>query len=474
MASRATPSFLSMWHAQCTQMPEAAALVFRDGQLNSKEVLAMTAAAALFLQKQGIAPGSVLVIDSADLAIVVPTLFAAAILGAEIATVRPDGEPAVAPSHVISTTGHTVEGARGIAMTAEALSPANYPVTDRIAILSQGVEQPAARPWIAMAGDLGPDTVRLSQLDLLVRAEKLEEDWPVAPDRVALVFPSLTVPSAILRVLSVLGAGGALVETGTWDFWHKAEVDIVCADVVMTPVLLALGRSDAALPVLDLLGPSVTEGAVAELTERFGVVLGRVEMAEVGALWQTDMPDGTGIAPPIGRSAQAKLRMSIRPAPSVKSDVFGYLTIHVDGDGDGDGMTWESDMIVHGALSHDGLQPLIQLSARTLTRGEETRDFSWLDACLLATDGIVEAVAFPSPKTGSDELLAFAVFAEGRDRYQIVNQVNFLIADILGDAWKIDKIRPIDAVPRGVDGKPDRIACAGLILAASARDPLQT
>ena len=453
----------------CAERADEQAIIFRDGAYTFEQLRALIAACALHFEEHGLGAGSVLQIESADPGLCIPATIATRVLGAEVLVSEPGydlDKPSAATHSLTEARTPRGDGVRLIPMTAEGLSPASYTLAARDEMLSRMSAAKADAPWFRRlptqgeAADGPPITV--TDAELLSRTTPLASALLGQGGRLAVVHSSIMSYSALLRLLSALAGGCAVVEPGSWDFWHQARVSAVSVDLPNVPNLLRASDLTRRLPLVELSGDAASNGAISELSERFDHLHCQFETAATGAIWHASLPSGTPISAPFGQSVDPSTSLTVKPLDSRSSSAPGVLT---KATGDGDALA-NLSLLAVAAAGTGGIRLLGRMWGETLERDGQSIDPSRIDGVLKSVDGIIDAIAFRTPKAGVDEIIAFTIFAEDADRDAIVDRASALCMDHLGVAFVPSKFRPIRAIPRQPNGMPDRSACAALILSA--------
>ena len=453
--------------ARTNASPNAPAIIFSDQTFSYSQLRDLASAFAINFQKAGVDPTSTLRIKSNDLAVVLPAAIATAILGARLVVGTPDQLPNVSITHTI----------------------VNSPfLSDTAVILVDGSYSPALFST-EMKADVWPSAGRINQNDIwmitALTGRSYKTDPNVGLSQSALVersnaienvqsgetkFASLWAADSywfLSDALSVLMKGGAIVEQGPWSFWVESGVDIVSG-----PAFTIGHEETQQLPVFKASAGWMSKANIIGLLGSFEKVQITVVCPEIGNIFSTEYYLGadnelvesslgyghkieivtaSGNPGPLGTANLMRVQsLGGIPLESACSDGWLYpgliAVAHEDG-----------EITVLGVASDD----VISIDGNQILA-------ALLDSTLESCDGILEAVAFASPKPGSKEVIAFIVFEEGINRYQATAHATKACQNSFGLAFAPAKFRPISQIPRKPDGLVDREACAKLILNASA------
>ena len=101
-------------------------------------------------------------------------------------------------------------------------------------------------------------------------------------------------------------------------------------------------------------------------------------------------------------------------------------------------------------------------------------DLNAIDSEIAGIVGIRDVVVFKYPKPSAiEELYAFVVFEEGFNQSQLKAIVRSRYIEKFGDKCALRAIQGIIAVPRLHDKRPDRKACAALILGQAKKNSVE-
>ena len=464
---------------------DQAAVVLSDADLTYEMLLSLARSFAIKLAQEGVGAGSTLQLETRDLPVVLASLLATAALGARLA-----------------------EGA----VTRNLSGP--YPVTHRIytaapdepdveskAIIIDDTWSPALvldghsggpfaqadldldAPWLLLAtsGTTGiPKIVGLTQRQVLRRSLAVSDEFLAGKTRFATLFPYDCRPF-FARALAALLNGATLVDRGDWDFWIQKGVNRISGSLKQVKSLELDGISGVKLPVVEVSGAKITAKDATAILQHFEAIddtYGATEtsksfsniltLAQDNTLRQKGAPrdsvveivDQDGIQLPALQTGAVRVRNSYC-ATEYLFNVSGDLSVLKDG------YFYPGDI---GRFTKDGaLEILARASGNVLNFDGVKLNAAVIDALLTSVDGIIGAAALQSPKADSNEVVAFAEFAEGTNRLQTAELARKACADALGPKITPVRIWPINTIPRNKDGSPDREECANLLRAAIAK-----
>lgn len=438
--------------AQAIATPDSPALVLRDVSFSYSQVQALVTAYALRFQAEGLGPSRSVRIKTDDPAVALPALMAAALLGlrvdaglgsdtAQVSIVTQAPEPAI--QHVLVD---------------QSFSPARLKASDSRAVWTQQATDPED-PWLHCPGStLAQPIITLGQGTVVDRAlSSLPVSGHERP-RTAVLFP-VTSYHGLTRRLATLYSGGCVIEATSWGFLADSGATDVIVPSAAVRALVA-GAADAQLATgCEVVGLRLAQSDLEALLRRFSTVSVMLDLAETGSVLSTTTTksDWT-VETRRTLLAQAEI-VDLAGAPAH----LGRLRLKLD--------DATSSWFLPGIAARrtddapEVLGPANGLD--TLTVAGHTLDAELLDAVITATEGVTQAVAFASPKPGHDEILTFAVFEDGVNRHHVAKRVEDACRDAFGAFAIPARIRPIDAIPRLADGRPDRAICAAMILRAA-------
>lgn len=438
--------------AQAMTRPDQAALAFPDITFSYSQLRSLVESFALRFRAAGLTPGAPLHIRSEDSAVALPATLAAALLGHPV-TSQPIPEAVVVTDTPMPTGAHILVDA--------SFSPALFAETDRKAIWDLAVRKDDT-PWFhcpkSDIGDQQP-SVALSQATMVERAMAIKTTLSQGLAKVAVLCPPTSYHGLSRRLATLLG-GGVLLEMGPWSFLRENAVTDVILPAAATPALLAYSDGDETEARCEILGPRLANSETTALLRVFREVSVVLDLAQTGAaIATTTSRSGHGA----GTRQDIFIKTDILDLAGLPAKL-GRLRLWLD---QGSGH-WLAPGLCARQTDHgiDLLGPA-QGDETILVAGTHL-DAALLDAVISATDGIEAAVAFASPKAGHDEVLVFAIFEDSVNRYQVVRRVEIACRDAFGASAVPSRIRPIEAIPLLSDGRPDRKACAEMILRAAA------
>ncbi len=438
--------------AQATATPDSPALVFPDVTFSYSQVQALVAAYALRFRAEGLGPSRSVHIQTDDPAVALPALLAAALLG-----VRVHGKQSSDPAQVSIVT-QAPDPAIPHVLVDQSFSPARFDAVERQAVWTQAATDPKG-PWLHWPGSAGAQPIITVGQETVV--DRALCSVPVSGDerpRTAVLFP-VTSYHGLTRRLATLFSGGCVIEATSWGFLaDNGATDVILPSAAVRA--LAGGAADAPLATgCEVVGLRLSQSDLEALLRRFNSVSVVLDLPETGpVLSTTTTKSDWTVETRRTLLAQADI-VDLAGSPAH----LGRLRLKLDDATSG----WFLPGIA--ARQADDAPELLGLAIGqdTITVAGQTLDAELLDAVISATEGIAQAVAFASPKPGHDEILTFAVFEDGVNRHHVVKRVEDACRDSFGAFAVPARIRPIDAIPRLADGRPDRAICAAMILRAA-------
>lgn len=465
------------------QAPERPAILFPERSFSYAELMMLTEAFALRLKGMAVGPGSIVHLDSKDVAILVPTLLATALLGAQflqnVGSVDQVGLP---------TVTHALRGLDATAQTkSDTVIDAGWsPASVRADGLTWNSDDDAVvpdDPWLIVytSGTTGlPKFVALSHRMVALRSTAVADEFLPGETRFAALFPPDSRPY-LARLLAVLWNGATLVVGRDPAFWQHAGVNRVSGSLGQARSMFADRILSPRLPVIEVSGASLSDGDAASLLLSFELVddtYGATETNKSFSHFKTLGPAGEILSRPHPRDSEIEiLRPDSTPAAPfedgelrVRNDYLatGYLNApEATARAFRDGWFYPGDRAAWGEGEALIIRPR---DSAFVNAGGAKIGLTAIDQILASVDGIRAAAAFPSPKPDADgSLIAFAVFEDGINRAQVMARALKLCQEVLGPKLAPKVIRPIGQIPSLPDGSPDRETCRTLILEAAAR-----
>lgn len=436
-------------------LPDATAMAFSDVHFTYAQFKDLVATFSLKLQQAGLAKYDRLLIESGDPAVDLPACLAAAHLGIPITNDRND------KSAIRIVTQRPDDLVRGLIVDGS-FSPANFSRKDKEAIWQMGQASPDEH-WFFSPQNRYARSARgaaLTQREVLSAAEACRDRFRDTEPVAAVLYPPSTYEGLTRRMATILGCG-MMLETLNWGFFEENDLE----------VLFAPGSA-----IGWLTGAEASRGLDRARCEVLGLRLGADELESLASVFDevTCVFEKPGDGPilwtdfdPVGHSWQQSSSRSLCVTDGKGQEArLGYLTHSPE---PGRNIVDKDRMGIIAERLSDGRIDLLAVasSAETVMLEDAAVPLTLVDAVLSSVDGIRGAIAFENPKPSVPGLLAFAIFAEGTNREQVVQRAARRLTDHFGAGAVPQKIRPIDNLPLTPDGDPDRALCQSLILRAA-------
>lgn len=460
---------------RAAQNPSADALIFTDMTMSYGQLKRLAIAFSIHMANAGVNSNSTLMLQSADLPVVLATLFAASRLGARVLQYNDD---IPLPEGIYVTHNfHTVDPAQPSPKGSIEIN-AGWSPTHTQGEVSEDKLDDGDVPWLFVftSGTTGnPKFVGLSQAMVCARSKAVADEFVAGKTRFASLIPCDTRPF-IARAMGALLNGAVIVGGHDVDFWIRAGVTMVSGSAgQMVPFFKNLNVS-ARFAIAEVLGSKPLASDVRILLNSFKIVqdvVGASEANKVFANVSTLTPDGRVVSKGVKRDTEISMvDADGNPVPPGQEGILrlknGYLAKAYIGDPEASALAFRDGWFYPGDVASWGDEGTLRIQNRNDNvvniRGLKVNAFA-IDQIFKSVDGIRDAVCFRNPKPNAvDELFAFVVFGEGANRLQATESARFLCREKLGESMVPRIIRAVGGIPRKPDGAPDRKACADIIL----------
>lgn len=464
-------------------LPDLPAIIFADQSLSYSQLLALTEAFALRLRAMNVGPGATVHLDSRDVALIAPTLLATALLGAcflqNVGGIDQPGVPTV--THALAGPDASARPYPVVTIGPD-WSPARTRSEGLMWDPGWDAQDPGAPLLIVYtSGTTGmPKFLTLSQGMVAGRSAAVADEFRAGETRLAALFPPDSRPY-LARLMAVLWSRATLIAAPTPELWNAFGVTRVSGSLGQARRLFANHVLSPRLSVIEVSGARLEAADAALLLRSFDCVddtYGATETNKTFSHFNTLSTDGQIVSTPAPRDSTIQILRDdgSLAAPGEEGEVriqnpymaTGYLNApDASARAFRDGWFHPGDRGLFGA---DGTLTIRPRAGAFVNSGGAKVGLQAIDGVLASVDGIVAAVAFPSPKAGAEGvMLAFAVFDDDVNRPQVVARARAVCTEVLGADLTPAVIRPIDHLPRLADGTPDRDACAKMIMEAAAR-----
>ena len=272
----------------------------------------------------------------------------------------------------------------------------------------------------------------------------------------------------IVRGLACLANGGTIVASQDPLFRQAAGVNAVTGSAHTLLNLLAAGNGvAAALKLADITDDMYVADEIGTLLKIVATVRQVYAVPSIGpAFVNLFYAVGEGVLSH-GSVLIDEIEIVDENAVPVEAGKSGAIRIKLNSKSD----DW-IETNDFASWSKDGTLLVKATSIHVANIDGHTIDLTTIDSEISGIVGIRDAVVFKNPKAGAiDELFAFVVFDDGFNHSQIKAIIRSRCSDKFGDKCAPRVIQGIAAVPRLNTRRPDRKACAVLILELAKKDP---
>lgn len=481
MPDHSSSNIAYAFYARSVAQPDEPALVFKDATYSYAMLRDLISSFTLKLREEGIGENASIQIRSTDLAICLAATLAASRIGARVIerAITTDFQTGFQISHVLSES--TDEGPWKNIVVDACFSPDKFGRKAKDEVWKGSYPDPC-NPWLILttSGTTGtPKALALSQDLVMRRSSAVQDDLGADGSRIVLLYPSGSRPF-FARALAVLNYGGALVANSDWEFWHQSRVSLVSGSLSQARKLTNQVKSTDRLPRIEVIGEKVELQEIDDLLLLFECVddtFGASEVSKSHSNVYTSGPNGrvcqprqwadaveivdvNGATCPPGTEGRLRIRSS--------NVVIAYLADRANLPTTIDGWFYSGDVARWKANGE--LDVLYRENEDVLTVGGSKINARIIDSQIVSLDGILSAAVFISPKLGSNDLIAFAVFEDGVNRMQLAEHARIMCKEKLGAQFVPVRIWPLDNIPRKLSGAVDREACSLIIQDAIGAD----
>ena len=431
---------------------------------------------ASHLAEDGVGPGSIVVLNSNAVVVVLSTLLATGILGSGfvIANKALAQAKVVQPTHFYRTadlSGHPDVPFRIFDLDWLRLDKRSFKPHP------PAVNDPDA-PWMYMhtSGTTGaPKFIALSQRTILERSQAASIDFPYRETSFATTFPCTSRPF-FARALAALFQACAIVVGEDTDNWLENGVNFVAGSPAQMSKLFDGRTLPRKIARLEVSGARLPAGAAASYLRSFARVIdvyGASETSKSFANELTLSPQGTVIAHGLlldseveivnsaGRPCQEGEVGSVRVRNGYMAQ--GYLFAPRESErAMKDGWFYPGDL---AQWSETGALMILGREDDVINLGGFKLHGSLIDGLIGNIDGVKEAIAFKNPIPGAtDALIAFVVYEDISNRYMVNVKIVAQVMKSFGFGISERNLKMIAELPRDEFGSPDRQKCAEMTL----------
>lgn len=452
------------------------ALLGNDVALSHGQVWRAVNGLARHFAEDGVGQGSLVVLNSRNMVVVLTALMATALLGAGFVVAGPILAKAkvAKPTHFYRTPEMAGHAAVDFRLLPPEWLRAEGPGTEDLAPAAVDPEA----PWMYLhtSGTTGePKFIVLSQRVVRDRCRAAEVDFPRAATTFASFFGCTSRPF-FARALAALLQACAVVEGIDPALWLHHGVNFVAA----SPGQMFAKLSSAPLPRkiarLEVSGARLPMGSAATFLQSFDRVLdvygasetsksfaNEVYLTADGTIGLRGLPqdstveivDGNGAPCAIGQSGQVRVRNGYM--------VNGYLNAP-----EASARAFRDDWFYPGDTAHWGQNGELVVLGReddVINFGGYKIQAGLVDALISTVPGVQQAVAFRNPLPATkDAMIAFVVYEDPHFQANVNVEILSRIEKAIGFGLSERSLKSVKSFPLDEDGLPDRKACAEMVL----------
>lgn len=465
------------------QVPKKIAIMDEGNHLTFEQLAGLVVNFAMHFQSHSVARGSTVGIRSDDPTVIVASALSASLLGCRWAHAGKAllAGGAVEVSHFFETEMEKEPPIKNAVRidASWAQPPAGFEALKTPVFPGARSEDDA---WLIFPSSGTTGTPKYMVLSHRIVADRITAnaaEFSGASSNCVFLFPQHTPPS-LMRSIAALLSGWGLVHSGSPKFWSEAGVSHVFASPVQIRQVMSGVKLPRKLGKALIGGDGMSDALARDLLEHFGVVVntygsteanliienaktigfnGKVETRTIWHDSKLEIVDGDD--QPLAGGTEGIVR--VRNGYLVK----GYLdSRQAEAAAFRDGWFYPGD---RGILTDDGQFTVVGRVNDQLNVGGTKVNAVLLDFMLQTVPGVEDAICFMMPEPdGQSTLIAFLKISTKAVQPDVVTEARVRISANAGIDAVPSRFLFTDVIPRNENGKPDRVACVRLALAARA------
>jgi acyl-CoA synthetase (AMP-forming)/AMP-acid ligase II len=471
-AVSADPERIAVWS-------ESSALTYGDlGNISISMALNLTA--------RGVRQGQIVAIRSDDIAVIIGSLVATALLGCRwiYGTKAALGSDRLTIDLLLHTAAADAGLSRAAALIDEtwAMPPPGHDTAKPPRF--PGYRDPDDI-WMlsTTSGTTGtPKLVGLSQRIMADRLAASKEQFPAPGMGFVGLFPLSGFPLQV-RLLACLVSHARIIWSFDPEFWVKSDADLVFGSPAQAAKHLEALTLPRKLPVIQLGGGQVSDAMAQNLLKSFEVLQNAYGSTESNLLLsnqKTLAADGTMINRTVvlpGVEVQT-VDEDDQPVPPGSEGIVrvrnGYLAPGYYDNAEAEAAVFRGGWFYPGDLAVWTREGEFKVTGRRndqFNLGGVKLNAQLIDFTLININGVRDAISFMMPREGeADRLTAFLSIDPAADRTEVLADAKVQLMRLGGVEAVPKRFLYADTLPRNANGKPDRRGCVALVEASRARE----
>lgn len=477
MDSEKLPSLAISYSRIAAENPGFPAIIRENGVITHGELWQAVRSFAFRLRSEGVAAGSLIALNSADMLVALATLFASSLLASRFVVAG----KVLAKSKVLQPThffrSPEVTGSKRVKF--RLIDDSWMPTAHTRALPDDFLDcsiPDADWLYLHTSGTTGrAKYIALSERVVKDRTAAVAADFPFQQTTLATTF-SVTSRPFFARAIATLMNAGAIVNSPDLNFWTKAGVNLVCGSPLQIIKFMGGGSFSPRIARIEASGAKLPEDATLVLLNNFNLVVDVYGAAETSKTFEnTVMRDPEGRIIKKGRRLDSEVEIVSVQGHSCKAGEVGSVRVRnpymVPGylnAPDATAKSFREGWFYPGDIATWGENGELMIIGReddVINIGGYKLNAGMLDMLFSAIPGIHEAISFHNPKPNAvEKILVFVVFEKDAARANVVDAVCELARTKLGLSLMPGSIRGVDSIPRTEDGDPDRATCRKMVL----------
>lgn len=459
--------------------PDHVALAFEGQDITYANLQRVVEAFAVRLQEHGVDQESMLVLDVPDILAAVSLPFSVALLGASFTFANKylAKTNVVVPTHFFATNeGKDIQKIRRVVIDGS-WSP-HIVLKNRDSINNYEGYKSENDPWMITntSGSTGlPKFLEISYQMIFDRSIATPTEFVFRKTRFVSLFSCTAFPF-LSRAMAALLNTCTIVDSKDMEFWQKSLVNMVVASPHQVKELLSGVMLESKIPEIHTGGGKLGDEMVRELLNNFEVVVDAYGASETNRSFKNfktlngdgsiktsgqkldseiEILDEDGAYCDIGEIGVVRVRNPYLVKRYLNNPEAGKIAFR-DGwfyPGDRGSWGWNGELIIDGRV--DSVINLGGIKINAIL----------VENVLRAVEGIEDAIVFRDPrKNAAPRILSFVVFEPLTLRAECIVGARNLCIQNVQIAAVPHEFFAIDMIPLNTNGKPDRSACAAILL----------